>query len=420
MSPGPLGIFLAAFVAALPAAAWGNSCAYNGKPYDDRYPRPENFSGDYTCKTTTGKIVLREQYVNGLKDGPAIKYISASGEIDETHEYRRGKLHGVLRRYKNGKPYVEFAYVDGKQAGVQKRLEDGVVRRVYFVDDKGRVEGDMSFNKQGQLTTIKCSKRPIGKQDAGWCGLDGKQSTVTLYTEDGKLRATEQYLWGLAHGAFKKFNVAGTVAQEQQYAKGQPLQGGQREYDRQGKLLVKTDCDDKRSSCTETEFFEDGRQTGKQTGKQTRMVIVWKNGKTQQRTDYYQNGKPQETLVADGDRFVITEYFDTGVIASKGTFILGDGWYWSRYVPDGVIETFDEAGKLERRRSYSKGRRQGRSEAFWERDGRRFREQSEYTDDRLVRRKLYLGDQLGEESEFHPDGSIKSHREHKPGKAPSI
>jgi antitoxin component YwqK of YwqJK toxin-antitoxin module len=394
-------------VAASSAAhAAGNICFYNGEKLDGRYPAPKDFTGEYSCKDMdSGKVTLREHHVRGLRDGAFSKYESRSGVLEESGSYRADKLEGVFRRYHDGALQDEWIYAAGKRKGVQKEFTGGAVARIYLIGDDGRVDTSIHLNKSGQPTSIECKTRPIGKQDAVWCGFEGHQSSVTLYDDQGHKRAEEQYLAGKRHGLFRRYNVAtGAVMEERSYENGKALKDGERVFDRAGALLVKTECDPKQPTvCTETTLFEEGKRpqlVTKRIG--TRMI---------KRQEYYQNGKLKQELVADGDRIRRSDYYDNGQLATKGTYIESPS-EWTPYLADGVVEDYDRDGTMASRETYARGQRHGHAERWAKDEGTKLKEESEFDHDKLMHQKHFRNDVLTDESEFFPDGSIKAHHEY--------
>jgi antitoxin component YwqK of YwqJK toxin-antitoxin module len=406
MTLGLLGVVL------VPRAAFGsgNTCFYNGVKLDGRYEPPKDFTGEYSCKDMdSGTLTLREHRVAGLPEGEFIKYVPGSNEIDETGHYKAGKLDGVLRRFRKGSVYLEQSYVAGKLRGVQRELKDGVPSRIFLIGADGSRDTSYGLNKQGQLTQLECKVHPIGPRDAAWCGFDGKQSTVTIYDDAGRVRALEQYLNGKQHGTSKRMNVAtGAVIQEAHYDNGKRLKDGEQFFDRQGLALAKTDCDATKTVCTETSYFAGG--------KQVHTVSVHNGLALTKRTEYFQNGKPSVEVIADGPKFKKTAYYDNGQMESQGTFVSLPRW--DDYLPDGVVESYDERGVMVARETYARGRLQGRVEHFGTSDGKKVREEAEYDKDAIVRQKIYSNGALVDESEYFPDGSIKSHKAYAPAAAP--
>jgi antitoxin component YwqK of YwqJK toxin-antitoxin module len=427
-----LAVWCAGLALLASATARADVIWVNGKKWDDRYGKPENLTGYLEYRDEHDQVRSREQWVNGEKDGPYVHFdlFSCKGECkpDETGTFRHGKVDGVRRRYRNGALESEYSYVAGKVIGVQKEYDNGALSRVFLTNAAESRVTEMSFNKKGQLVQLSCGAQAIGKQDAEWCGLRGKQSTVTIYSADGAVSETEQYLWGKRHGTMKKFNVrtaklmreeqyksglldgtskhydaeTGKVLEEEQWEAGKPLKGGQKRFTKEGGLLAKTDCDEPRTSCTETLFFENGGQP--------RTMTSWKKGKTVARKEFFQNGKVSEDLRLEGDRYQIDEYSDTGKLVSKGTYVEANDWYWRPYVPDGVVERYDEDGTLAEKRTFKAGVRQGKAVSYWTEKGHKVREEAEWEKDAMKTQELYVDDKVTDRFEYFPDGSLKTHQ----------
>lgn len=386
-------------------ASSGNICFYNDKK-DDHTDDGKDFTGVYSCKDMeTGKPTLSEHRVRGLRDGAFTKYDPRTGAVEESGTYRADKMDGLFRRYRDGVLQQEWIYAAGKREGVQKEFKNGVLSRMYLMDDQGHVDTSVHLNKTGQPTSIECKTRPIGKQDAVWCGFDGHQSSVTLFDEQGRKRAEEQYLAGKRHGLFRRYNVAtGAMIEEKSYESGKSVQNGERHFDKSGTLLVKTECDPKQPTlCTDTELFDIGQKPHVVTTRLGRKVV--------KRLEYYQNGKMAQELVADGNRTRITDYYDSGQVRTKGTYVDAMS-EWIPYLEDGTVEEYAPDGTLSSREIYVKGQLHGRAERWVKDQGVRLKEESEFDHDKLTRQKHFRNDALTDESEYFPDGSIRSHKEY--------
>src|SRR6185312_12642730 len=125
---------------------------------------------------------------------------------------------------------------DGVHTGVQKQFEGGKLQRLYVIDDAGKLGNEITFNAQGQLVSLGCHDRPIEERDRVWCGLNGKQSTVTLYDAEGRKSEVRQYLDGKEHGLSQRFHVrTGKLVREVRYEHGKHLDDGERMYDPSGR-----------------------------------------------------------------------------------------------------------------------------------------------------------------------------------------
>jgi antitoxin component YwqK of YwqJK toxin-antitoxin module len=314
-------------------------------------------------------------------------------------------LDGLSRRYRDGVLVGEYTYVGGKRRGLQKSFKDNVLTRIYVADDNERPDGELGFNKNGQLSAITCGTRPIGKQDAAWCGFDGKQSTVVLFDEQGRKRAERQFLGGKEHGVSRTFNVVtGAVLSERRYEGGNALKDGEQHFDPSGTLLSKKVCEPKQPNvCTETTFFPSSTQPS--------FVTTHVGTHLATSTKYYQNGRPKEELFPDGDHLRIRAYYDDGKVMSNGSYVETPD-EWRPYAPDGVVEEFDSKGILRERAHYARGERQGRTDCWQVQEGAMLREEAEYDHGNLVRLRHFADDVLTDESEYFPDGSTKSHKDY--------
>src|SRR4051812_39308858 len=110
----PITLRLAAALCTVPlvAAASGNLIYYNGKKFDDRYGKPEHFTGEYSMRDMdTGKPTLVESWIDGVPDGAFTKYDARTGKVEETGSHRGGKLAGTLKRYDaQGEQFLEYTY----------------------------------------------------------------------------------------------------------------------------------------------------------------------------------------------------------------------------------------------------------------------------------------------------------------------
>ncbi|MDR1730223.1 MAG: hypothetical protein LBR52_06135 [Prevotellaceae bacterium] len=97
------------------------------------------------------RLVLTENYKNGLKEGLALVY-SRTGSIVEKIPYRKDKIEGMRKYYlEDGKLYSEISYVDGKEDGAYRLFEgnDTPVATGQYV--MGKKEGDWNFYENGKI-----------------------------------------------------------------------------------------------------------------------------------------------------------------------------------------------------------------------------------------------------------------------------
>ena len=114
----------------------------------------------------SNKIKTLTSYVNGQKNGPEIT-LNDRGQIESVTEFKNDQFHGLLGKYKFGRPTEETNYKDGK--------------------------------------------------------MDG---TFALYDSSGNLQRKGSLKDGKYHGKLQYFDEAGTVTMEYQYKNGEKVGGG--------------------------------------------------------------------------------------------------------------------------------------------------------------------------------------------------
>jgi antitoxin component YwqK of YwqJK toxin-antitoxin module len=88
-------------------------------------------------------------------------------------------------------------------------------------------------------------------------------------------------------------------------------------------------------------------------------------------------------------------------------------WFWRSHLPEGLVRHFSADGKITAKENYQDGVLQGESDFFWEIEGHSKHEVAAYEKGVAVKRTLFVDDQLVSESEFFPDGSLKTHHDYK-------
>jgi len=105
----------------------------------------------------------------------------------------------------------------------------------------------ISFNDKGQLKNLSCGDKAFTKADAEWCGFNGKIGTANMYTANGKLERSEQYLNGKLNGLYKEYDTeTGKVIKSIQYKDGASV--GESKASAQGETLFKSNCDSNQNS----------------------------------------------------------------------------------------------------------------------------------------------------------------------------
>ena len=100
-----------------------------------------------------GDIILIENYVNGLREGLALKMVSR-GQIEQKARYHQGMLNGPWTQYKFGKVIEERNYVIGKLDGNVKSYDDRTWKLKQEVQYKeGKQHGYFRYyDEEGNVT----------------------------------------------------------------------------------------------------------------------------------------------------------------------------------------------------------------------------------------------------------------------------
>lgn len=396
------GLGVGLLLACVPLRALARDCFYDGKLYDERYPKPERFTGQYVCKND-GVMSLEETFVDGERHGPFREYDSSTGALSREGEYRHGKYQGRIKFYSQGKLEHTGQYVDGVERGVQFQYRDGKVDHVLSIDDQGHIDAELSFTRQGQLRYLKCGQRAIDAQHAAWCGFGPTGTGVAkLYDEDGKLSETAEYSAGKRNGLNVRYSSeSGKPVIQKRYRMDEEVSSvTENETGRD-----ESDCDQARSDCTQTEYAPSGKP---------RMQTRWQRGVIQSEITFWQNGKPRRVKTrVDDDHNTIATYTDKGTLRETGTYLDRES-----DVPDGLVKTFGVDGELETSKHYQQGVLHGLSEQMlFEEGGGQAKEQTEYEEGVLKRRSTYVGKKLTARYEYNEDGSVEHEWHAKPGGA---
>jgi len=114
----------------------------------------------------SNKIKSITSFVNGVKNGPEI-FLNDRGQIESVTEFKNDGFHGLVGKYKFGRPTEETNYVDGKMQG-----------------------------------------------------------TFALYDSQGKLQRKGNLKDGQYHGKLQYYDSDGNVTMEYEYKNGEKVSGG--------------------------------------------------------------------------------------------------------------------------------------------------------------------------------------------------
>jgi antitoxin component YwqK of YwqJK toxin-antitoxin module len=395
------------------------TCIYNGKKLNKgiaaetatEIPKlPENFTGTAVCFDIRSKRRTEEVKIkNGKKHGIERRFDRTTGKLSEEINYVNGERHGVMKRYdhRNNGLQQEMQYKQGQIQGVQKTYysDSGQLERIQWRSKvrSGGKTTEIYFNKDGSLSMLSCGEQVISTQDSKWCGRDGVRSEVVLYADSSNgnswPREIRHYKNNLLDGEVIKLHREGHMMRKEVYAKGE-------------RVSSESFADGKR---VHIEKYQDGKQSGEEVAyfegtEKIKMAVQWKDSKKLKQLEFYQNGKPKEAQLFDGDTVMITRYRQDGSKQLEGAFIERGSAWWPYMISHGAIKIFSDDGHLSEEAGYSYGRLNGQRKLY--NSTQDLTREESYEKGSLVSAKDY--DRFGQiirEIHYFPDGSVKKSSE---------
>jgi antitoxin component YwqK of YwqJK toxin-antitoxin module len=338
-------------------------------------------SGLMRCKDRDSGQIQREQQ---LQNGVFMGLVRSYREGRPFKEYRvnaKGNMEGPAREFApDGKVVVrESVYADGNERGLVHIFYPGGARRIVaFYGESGREAASAEFTEAGQLSALRCADKPLlGPvfDDARACGFVGAPSRVELFDAKGRPRQRASYTQGQR------------LRWESLYDNGQPETTSETTGDQsigrrfwptgQKRHEVYSLLVDRRAvRQRELEYSERGTLVREQR---------WSpEGAPLSDDSFYLNGQPRSKAAYGGDgtqRFVdIAEFYDSGRPSGDGRFRSGLrggsttalGTHRSFYERGGLAAetTYDDKGRVARERVFDEGGSLVRDEEVFE-DGSR-------------------------------------------------
>jgi antitoxin component YwqK of YwqJK toxin-antitoxin module len=327
--------------------------------------------GEEKCFSENGRILFQAQYKKGLLHGKVTTYWP-SGGVHFEEEYLNGRPHGTVRSfYEGGAKCTEEPYVNGVLEG-----------RRFSWWEKGNVK-DVSFWRAGLLHN------------------SSEQVAFTAYTEDGKVRGCQSFIWGQPHGLHTLWHGSGAEETKIRYKAGK-REGLQEVRSEDGTIIARTeymnDLPVGRSmrlhpngkiafSChfsspgtgVAEEFDTSGKRTKRysmKNGEYDGEYQEWyANGQLMRhlhfaegcfsghQAEYFPSGRPR--VSADYEKGLRQgtqeEWFGTGQISRRGSFDHGE--------QEGLVESWHLNGRKKYQATFHKGILSG-SELVWYEDGK--------------------------------------------------
>lgn len=331
--------------------------------------------GSVICQDPSTKIILKEtEFKNWMivrekifKDGALQAETSYDGVPGQN------KYHGWKNTYSDGAPIREELYEHGTP----------ILQRIYSLDGKLKLatatmindrsqKSRVEFDDQGNLISIQCSKAIIGPKQKKWCGLDGIESTVTLYSngvESRKLSFLDGHLKIYQHldqdetttntsnqprKNYERIEVEnysdGRKKSERRRNFSGELDGLQRYFERSNQGLVIEELFDSGELKESRIFYPSGR---------TKLHFLWDRVIGDKRYGSYRGYFNDGELETKGDCYELTNKVWPVAFEAIPTFL-----------KHGLTRTWDEDGELRERSHWKDGERHGISEYYFTRAGK--------------------------------------------------
>jgi len=399
--------------------------------------------GTKRTRSADGFILTEEIFLSELKQGTTTSYyqpedsMQTKGKIKTTTHFDKGKENGTAFEYdKNGTVITiwEYSYGVLKRQETINRIDkkgekQGVWKDFYPTGKVKSETGYINGKKNGYSKTFieNGSLGNIEKYVGDSLQKDVPELTTKLevrneYYEDGRIKKTGTYLYGIAEGTHKEYSTDGKITGAKIYKEGNVVgeglldeagnqQGVWTEYHASGKIKGKGN-------------FENGSRIGE-------WIFYHPNGKTEQKGKYDKKGKPQglwnwhyesgsilreETYLNGKREGTLTEWKDSAKDTSGNSNIITKGEYI-----DGMKEGkwFYEIQDFREEGSYKNDQKDGRWKSVYVDNGQaRFEgafiegipdgKHVYYFPDGKIREegKYTAGNKEGNWTYYDPDGTI--------------
>ena len=331
--------------------------------------------GTVTCQDPASKIILKETEFKSwmiirekiYKDGSLQAETSYNGVPGQNkyHGWKNTYSDGVAIReelYEHGTPILQRIYsLDGK-------LKLATATLISDRSQKSRVE----FDDQGNLIGIQCSRAIIGPKQKKWCGLDGTESTVTLFLNgvaSRKLSFLDGHLKVYQHLEKIEDNLPTSTPTKKTYER----------------LEIENYSDGRKKSERRRNFSGqlDGLQRHFEHSSQGLVIEeLFDEGDLRESRIFYPNGRTKLHFVWDrivGDKRFgnYRGYFSDGELETKGDCyeLVQKTWPFAfdaipTFLKHGLTKIWDEDGELRERSHWRDGVRHGVSEYYFTRAGK--------------------------------------------------
>lgn len=352
-----------------------NQCTLNGQAVDLQDASTlAGKTGLVVCKNGSQKTEERE-LKNGVKQGAVRQYQDGKLQL-EFGNNEKGEKHGLLKRFAtNGKLVLEERYENGKPVGIRREwTETGQVVRVSHRNPTGTLfVADVHYTQKKQLANLRCSDKPMlapHANDAALCGFQGKPSKVSLYTEEGVIKAGLVLQNGVTQQS-DTYDPDGKLEVSETFSKGRRheiiyYQNGNKKSDIQ---WLYTENGQPQAFESKTEFYDTGKPLREQVYNFVMLQKVSRNLPVSN-TLYFPSGKIKEkSQFSYTDTREIREtqsFFESGKLAKRSKFAVENAVH---EFPIGTHQVFSETGQLQKETDYD-DEGKAKRERTWDKAGK--------------------------------------------------
>jgi antitoxin component YwqK of YwqJK toxin-antitoxin module len=338
-----------------------DQCTLNGQALKSQDPAAlAGKSGLILCKDGNKKTEERE-LKNGVKMGKVRLY--QDGKLHQEYsEDEKGAQDGILKRYApNGKLVLEENYAHGKPVGLRREWRDnGAPVRISFYSETDKTfDADVHYTQntqKKQLAHLRCAAKPMlapHANDAALCGFQGKPSKVSLFTEEGIIKAGLVIANGVVQQS-DTYDPDGKLEVSETFSKDKRHEiiyypNGNKKSDI---VWLYTENGQPQAFERKAEFYENGKMLRAQT---YALIASSERSRNLLTSDlsYYPSGKLKEqsqlSYKDNRETRANQRFFENGKLAQRTTFVTENA---VREFPVGTHQNFAETGQLIKETQY--------------------------------------------------------------------
>ncbi len=327
-------------------------------------------TGLMRCVDRQTRELLREE---ALRDGRfvGVKRWYERGQLRREYSVNdKGNRDGRSREWNpQGVLVRESNETNATTVGLQREwFDNGKPKTIaHWGDDTGERRNEAAsrlvFNRDGQLTDLRCGREPRVDDEARLCGHQGKPQLTELFSERGQLASRVTHERGQLLRMESYWDDGKLRSSEETSSERRVV----RQFARDGTLRKQSERRNGQR-VLEQDYSERGTLTNEKR---------WSTAGALEREDeWYLNGQPKSSTTHDGAGRIERSFHDNGRPSFEGRYVAQDR---GRPVPTGAHKGFDDSGRLRSETIYDDKGRVSR-ERSWDESGRLQRDDEVFED----------------------------------------